>query len=392
MNDVVICGIARTPMGAMQGVFENVPAPELGAIAIRRALEDAQLPSDSVDEVIMGCVLPAGTGQAPARQAALLAGLAASTPTMTINKVCGSGMKAIMLAVDAIRLGQANIVVAGGMENMTRAPHLLARARSGYRLGHDQLFDHLFTDGLEDAKSGQLMGCFADATAARYHFSREQQDQIALDSIKKAQYASDNGLFTREIAPVLIKSRKSEVEVLHDEPLARTKPEKIPSLRPAFSSDGTVTAANASSIADGAAALVIASRQEAQRRGLPILASIAGSVQSAREPEWFTLAPVGAIQNLMASLKWEVADVDLFEINEAFACVPMAAAHDLGISFSKVNIHGGACALGHPLGASGARIVVSLVAALEQKSLKKGVASLCIGGGEATALALVGEL
>ncbi len=392
MNDVVICGIARTPMGAMQGVFENVPAPELGAIAIRRALEDAQLPSDSVDEVIMGCVLPAGTGQAPARQAALLAGLAVSIPTMTINKVCGSGMKAVMLAVDAIRLGQANIVVAGGMENMTRAPHLLARARSGYRLGHDQLFDHLFTDGLEDAKSGQLMGCFADATAARYRFSREQQDQIALDSIKKAQYASDNGLFSREIAPVLIKSRKSEVEVLHDEPLARTKPAKIPSLRPAFSSDGTVTAANASSIADGAAALVIASREEAQRRGLPILASIAGSVQSAREPEWFTLAPVDAIQSLVTSLKWEIADVDLFEINEAFACVPMAAAHDLGISFSKVNIHGGACALGHPLGASGARIVVSLVAALEQKSLKKGIASLCIGGGEATALALVGEL
>ena len=392
MNDVVICGIARTPMGAMQGVFEKVSAPELGAVAIRKALQDAQLSVDAVDEVIMGCVLPAGVGQAPARQAALLAGLTVSTPTMTINKVCGSGMKAIMLAADAIRLGHADVVVAGGMENMTRAPHLLARARSGYRLGHDQLLDHLFTDGLEDAKSGQLMGCFADATAHHYQFSRAQQDQAALDSIKKAQYASDNGLFTREIAPVLIKGRKGDVEVLYDEPLARTKPEKIPMLKPAFSPDGTVTAANASSIADGAAALVLSSRKEAEKRGLPILASVEGAAQSAREPEWFTLAPVGAISNLITSLKWGIDDIDLFEINEAFACVPMAAAHELGINPAKINVHGGACALGHPLGASGARIVVSLVAALEQKNLQRGIASLCIGGGEATALALVSEI
>lgn len=387
-NDVVICGIARTPMGSMQGVFAETAAPMLGAAAISGALHDAGIPASTVDEVLMGCVLLAGLGQAPTRQAALKAGISPSVPTVTINKVCGSGMKAVMLAADTIRLGRASVVVAGGMENMTRAPHLLSKARAGYRLGHGELLDHLFTDGLEDASSGQLMGGFADATAERYGFTREQQDAFAIESLRRAEQAANGGLFHREIAPIAIKSRKGEVIIKDDEPLKYAKPEKIPSLKPAFTQNGTVTAANASAIADGAAALVLTAKTEAEKQGWPILAELSGYTQSAREPEWFTLAPVGAIQTLLAELKWQADDVDLFEINEAFACVTMAAMHDLTLDANKVNIHGGACALGHPLGASGARVIVTLLAAMQVTNANKGIASLCIGGGEATAVSL----
>lgn len=389
MNDpIVVVGIARTAMGGMSGVFTDVSATKLGGDAIRGALEDAGVAPADVSEVIMGCVLPAGLGQAPARQAALNAGLPDNTPTTTINKVCGSGMKAVMMGADALAVGQAEIVVAGGMESMTNAPYLLTKARAGYRLGHGELLDHMFLDGLQNAYDGQLMGNFAEATAEKYQFSREQQDEFAIASLNKANAAIAAGHFKREIVPVTVKTRKGETVVAIDEQPGNAKPDKIPSLKPAFKKDGTVTAANASSISDGAAALVLMRQSTAQKRGLKPLAVIKGQTQYAQAPEWFTTAPVGAMKKLLEHANWSANDVDLFEINEAFAVVTMAAVRDLDIPADKVNVHGGACALGHPLGASGARILVTLIAALQTYGKKRGVASLCIGGGEATAVAV----
>lgn len=389
MNDpIVVVGIARTAMGGMSGVFTEVSATKLGGDAIRGALEDAGVAAADVSEVIMGCVLPAGLGQAPARQAALAAGLPQHTPTTTINKVCGSGMKAVMMGADALAVGQAEIVVAGGMESMTNAPYMLTKARAGYRLGHGELLDHMFLDGLQNAYDGQLMGNFAEATAEKYQFSREQQDEFAIASLNKANAAIAAGHFKREIVPVTVKTRKGETVVDVDEQPGNAKPDKIPSLKPAFKKDGTVTAANSSSISDGAAALVLMRQSTAQKRGLKPLAVIKGQTQYAQAPEWFTTAPVGAMKKLLEKANWSVNDVDLFEINEAFAVVTMAAVRDLDIPAEKVNVHGGACALGHPLGASGARILVTLIAALQTYGKKRGVASLCIGGGEATAVAV----
>lgn len=389
MNDpIVVVGIARTAMGGMSGVFTEVSATKLGGEAIRGALEDAGVAATDVSEVIMGCVLPAGLGQAPARQAALAAGLPQNTPTTTVNKVCGSGMKAVMMGADALAVGQAEIVVAGGMESMTNAPYMLTKARAGYRLGHGELLDHMFLDGLQNAYDGQLMGNFAEATAEKYQFSREQQDEFAIASLNKANAAIAAGHFKREIVPVTVKSRKGDTVVAVDEQPGNARPDKIPSLKPAFKKDGTVTAANSSSISDGAAALVLMRQSTAQKRGLKPLAVIKGQTQYAQAPEWFTTAPVGAMKKLLEQANWAVNDVDLFEINEAFAVVTMAAVRDLDIPAEKVNVHGGACALGHPLGASGARILVTLIAALQTYGKKRGVASLCIGGGEATAVAV----
>lgn len=389
MNDpIVVVGIARTAMGGMSGMFTEVSATKLGGDAIRGALEDAGVAAADVSEVIMGCVLPAGLGQAPARQAALAAGLPQNTPTTTINKVCGSGMKAVMMGADALAVGQAEIVVAGGMESMTNAPYMLTKARAGYRLGHGELLDHMFLDGLQNAYDGQLMGNFAEATAEKYQFSREQQDEFAIASLNKANAAIAAGHFKREIVPVTVKTRKGETVVDVDEQPGNAKPDKIPSLKPAFKKDGTVTAANSSSISDGAAALVLMRQSTAQKRGLKPLAVIKGQAQYAQAPEWFTTAPVGAMKKLLEKANWSANDVDLFEINEAFAVVTMAAVRDLDIPAEKVNVHGGACALGHPLGASGARILVTLIAALQTYGKKRGVASLCIGGGEATAVAV----
>lgn len=387
-DPIVVVGIARTAMGGMSGVFSDVSATHLGGEAIRGALEDAGVAATDVSEVIMGCVLPAGLGQAPARQAALAAGLPQNTPTTTINKVCGSGMKAVMMGADALSVGHAEIVVAGGMESMTNAPYLLTKARAGYRLGHGELLDHMFLDGLQNAYDGNLMGTFAEATAEKYQFTRQQQDEFAIASLNKANAAIAAGHFKREIVPVTVKSRKGDTVVDVDEQPGNAKPEKIPSLKPAFKKDGTVTAANSSSISDGAAALVLMRQTTAQKRGLKPLAVIKGQTQFAQAPEWFTTAPVGAMKALLEQTNWSVADVDLFEINEAFAVVAMAAVRDLEIPAEKVNVHGGACALGHPLGASGARILVTLIAALQTYGKKRGVASLCIGGGEATAVAV----
>ena len=389
MNDpIVIVGIARTPMGGMSGVFSEVTAPQLGGEAIKGALADAGVAPADVTEVLMGCVLPAGLGQAPARQAALAASLPQNTPTTTVNKVCGSGMKAVMMGVDALTAGHAEIVVAGGMESMTNAPYMLTKARSGYRLGHGELIDHMFLDGLQNAYDGALMGNFAEATAEKYQFSRQQQDEFAIASLNKANAAIAAGHFKRETIPVTVKGRKGETVVAVDEQPGNAKPEKIPSLKPAFKKDGTVTAANASSISDGAAALVLMRQSTAQKKGLKPLAVIKGQTQFAQAPEWFTTAPVGAMKKLLEQTNWAIGDVDLFEINEAFAVVTMAAARDLEIPAEKINVHGGACALGHPLGASGARILVTLLAALETYGKKRGIASLCIGGGEATAMAV----
>lgn len=389
MNDpIVVVGIARTAMGGMSGVFTEVSATKLGGEAIRGALEDAGVAATDVSEVVMGCVLPAGLGQAPARQAALAAGLPQNTPTTTVNKVCGSGMKAVMMGADALAVGQAEILVAGGMESMTNAPYMLTKARAGYRLGHGELLDHMFLDGLQNAYDGQLMGNFAEATAEKYQFSREQQDEFAIASLNKANAAIAAGHFKREIVPVTVKSRKGDTVVAVDEQPGNARPDKIPSLKPAFKKDGTVTAANSSSISDGAAALVLMRQSTAQKRGLKPLAVIKGQTQYAQAPEWFTTAPVGAMKKLLEQANWAVNDVDLFEINEAFAVVTMAAVRDLDIPAEKVNVHGGACALGHPLGASGARILVTLIAALQTYGKKRGVASLCIGGGEATAVAV----
>lgn len=387
-DPVVIVGISRTPMGAMQGALSGLSAPELGAVAIRGALADAGVAAADVDEVLMGCVLPAGLGQAPARQASLGAGIPEGTPTTTVNKVCGSGMKTVMLARNALLSGDARVVVAGGMESMSNAPYLLPKSRAGMRLGHGEVLDHMFTDGLENAYDGQLMGNFAECTADKYTFTREEQDAFALESLARANAAIESGAFKREISPVTISTRKGDVEVSVDEAPGSARPDKIPQLRPAFRKDGTVTAANASSISDGAAALVLMRESEAKARGVRILAVLKGQSQFAHEPEWFTTAPVSAMANLLKKTGWDASDVDLFEINEAFAVVTMAAMKELGLPHDKVNVNGGACALGHPLGASGARVIVTLLAALEGRDLKKGVASLCIGGGEATAVAI----
>ena len=387
-ESVVVLGIARTAMGAMQGVFADLPAPQLGAAAIKGALEDAKLPASEVTEVLMGCVLPAGVGQAPARQASLAAGIAKSVPTSTVNKVCGSGMKTVMMARDSLLAGSNQVVVAGGMENMTLAPYLLAKARGGYRLGHGELLDSMFFDGLQDAYQGGLMGNFAELTAEKYQLSREAQDAFAIESLSRANAAIQSGGFKREIVPVTLKGKKGDQVVDTDEQPGNARPDKIPSLKPAFKKDGTVTAANASSISDGAAALVLSTATYAEQKGLKPLAKIVAQAQFAHEPEWFTTAPVGAMKRVLESANWSIDDVDLFEINEAFAVVTMAAMADLSIPHEKVNVNGGACALGHPLGASGARVLVTLIAALSARGKKRGIASLCIGGGEAVAMAV----
>jgi len=387
-DPIVITGAARTPICSFQGSLSAVSATDLGAVAISAAIERSGVAPDAVEEVLMGCVLPAGLRQAPARQAALGGGLPLGIPCTTVNKMCGSGMKATMLGHDAIRAGAARIVVAGGLESMSNAPYLLPKARSGYRLGHGQLLDHMFVDGLEDAyEPGKLMGHFAEDCAQRYHFTREDQDDFAIESLTRATEAIENGAFRREIAPVTVTGRKESVEVDTDEQPLTANIEKIPSLRPAFRKDGTVTPANSSSISDGAAALVMMRLSEAERGGHVPLARILGHASFAQEPGLFTTAPVFAIQKLLDSLGWDVSSVDLFEVNEAFAVVAMAAMHDLKIPHDKLNVHGGACALGHPVGASGARIIVTLLHALERYGHTRGIASLCIGGGEATAMA-----
>ncbi|HLA30199.1 MAG TPA: acetyl-CoA C-acyltransferase [Pseudomonas sp.] len=388
-DPVVIVSAARTPMGGFLGDFRDVTAAELGATAIRATLGRAGLAPDAVDEVIMGCVLQAGQGQAPARQAALGAGLAQSTVCSTINKMCGSGMKATMLAHDLLLAGSAEVVVAGGMESMSNAPYLLERARSGYRMGHGRVLDHMFLDGLEDAyDKGRLMGSFAEECAEAYGFTREQQDAFAMASLSRAQKAMDEGRFNAEIVPVQVKVGRELRSIASDEQPPKARPEKIPTLKPAFREGGTVTAANASSISDGAAALLLMRLSEAEKRGLTPLAAIRGHATFAHAPNLFATAPVGALQRLLTRTGWSLGQVDLFEINEAFAVVPMAAMRDLDIPHDKLNVHGGACALGHPIGASGARLLVTLLSALQQYDLKRGVASLCIGGGEATAMAI----
>ncbi len=389
MSDpVVIVGMARTPMGGFQGDFASVSAPELGSVAIQAAVERGGLQASDIDEVLMGCVLPAGVGQAPARQAALGAGLPDHVPCTTVNKVCGSGMKTVMMAQAQIETGMADIVVAGGMESMTNAPYLLPRARGGYRLGHGEILDHMFLDGLQDAYQGGLMGAFGENCADKYNFTREQQDAFAIESLRRANTAIEEGKFASEIAPVTVKTRKGEISVTIDEQPGKARPDKIPTLKPAFKKDGTITPANASSISDGAAALVLMRQSEADKRGLKPLAVIRGSSQHAAAPEWFTTAPVGALEKLLERVGWSAEEVDLYEVNEAFAVVTMAAMHELGIPHEKVNVHGGATALGHPLGTSGARIIVTLLAALQTYGKNKGVATLCIGGGEATAIAV----
>ncbi len=376
-------------MGGLHGLLEPVRAPDLGGTAIRAAVEGADVNGDAVDEVIMGCVLPAGLGQAPARQASLAAGLPLATGCTTINKMCGSGMKAAMLAHDLLLAGSGQVMVAGGMESMTNAPYLLDRARGGYRLGHNTVSDHMFLDGLEDAyDKGRLMGSFAEECADQFGFTRDAQDAFAIRSLARANQAITDGTFAREIAPVTVHGRKGDSIVEHDEQPGNARIDKIPELKPAFRSDGTVTPANSSSISDGAAAMVLMRRSEAERRALTPRATILGHTTFAQEPALFTTAPVYAIRSLLERLHWTTADVDLFEINEAFAVVTMAAMQTLDLPPDKVNVHGGACALGHPIGASGARIMVTLLAAMEKYDLKRGIAALCIGGGEATAIAL----
>ncbi|SIS86326.1 acetyl-CoA C-acyltransferase [Insolitispirillum peregrinum] len=388
-DPIVIVGAARTPMGAFQGELSGVTAPVLGSIAIKGALDRAAVPAADVDEVLMGCVLPAGLGQAPARQASRGAGVPDAAGCTTINKMCGSGMRAAMFAHDMLLAGSASVMIAGGMESMSNAPYLLDKARGGYRMGHGRVMDHMFLDGLEDAyDKGRLMGTFAEDTASHYGFTREQQDAFALASLDRALKATNDGTAAAEIVPVAIKGRKGDTLIEADEQPRNARPDKIPTLKAAFRDGGTVTAANSSSISDGAAALVMMRRSEADRRGLTPLATILGHATDARAPAWFTTAPVGAMEKLLTKVNWSLADVDLWEINEAFAVVTMAAMHDLQIAHEKVNVHGGACALGHPIGASGARILVTLINALKKYGLKTGVASLCIGGGEATAVAL----
>jgi acetyl-CoA C-acetyltransferase len=387
-DPVVILAARRTPVGAFQGVFSSVAAPQLGAAAIKAAVADSGVAAADVDEVYMGCVLPAGLGQAPARQAAISAGLPASTPSTTINKMCGSAMRAVMMAADQILAGSAQVMVAGGLESMTNAPYLLPKARAGYRMGNQEVIDHMFFDGLQSPWDGQLMGVFAESTAGKYGFTRQAQDEFASESVRRAQAAVSNGAFAKEVAPVTTKTRKGEALVEKDETPGTLDIAKIPGLKPAFKKDGTVTAASSAGIADGAAALVLARESYAASRKLKPLARIVGYASYAREPEWFTLAPVGAMQKLLAQVNWRAADVDLWEINEAFAVVTMAAMKDLGLDHANVNVHGGACALGHPIGATGARILTTLIYALQSRGKKRGVASLCIGGGEATAIAI----
>lgn len=388
-DPIVIVGSARTPMGGFQGDFAGVPAATLGATAIEAALSRAGLAKDAVQEILMGCVLSAGQGQAPARQAAIAAGLPLSAGATTLNKMCGSGMKAVMLAHDLVHAGSSDVVVAGGMESMSNAPYLLPKARTGHRMGHGQVLDHMFLDGLEDAyEKGRLMGTFAEDCAEAYQFTRDAQDAYALASLERARRATTEGRFVSEIAPVLVSAGKSETRVSIDEQPGKAQPEKIPKLRPAFREGGTVTAANASSISDGAAALVLMRASEAERRGLAPRARIVGHASYANEPSLFATAPIGALRRLSERTGWALSDVDLFEINEAFAVVAMAAMRDLDLPHDKVNINGGACALGHPIGASGARVIVTLLAALEDKRLDRGMASVCIGGGEATAIAI----
>jgi acetyl-CoA C-acetyltransferase len=388
-DPIVIVSAARTPMGAFQGELRGFAAPELGAAAIRAAVERAKIRPDEVEEVIMGCVLPAGQGQAPARQASLGAGLPLATGCTTVNKMCGSGMKAAMFAHDLLVSNSSDLIVAGGMESMTNAPYLLPKARSGLRMGHSQVIDHMFYDGLEDAyDKGRLMGSFAEDCAQKYQFSREAQDAFAIESLQRAQRANKEGWFAWETTPLAIKVGKEEKFVETDEQPFKANLEKIPTLKPAFRKDGTVTAANSSSISDGAAALVMMRRSSAERRGLAPLAIVIGHATHAQEPGWFTTAPVGAIRKLFEKVNWTSKQVDLYEINEAFAVVAMAAMKEHGLPHDKVNVHGGACALGHPIGASGARLLVTLIGALRKYGLKRGVASLCIGGGEATAMAV----
>ncbi|NML28246.1 acetyl-CoA C-acetyltransferase [Zoogloea dura] len=389
-NDpIVIVSAARTPMGGFQGDFNGLTAAQLGGVAIKAAVERAGIPAEVVEEVIFGCVLPAGQGQAPARQAALGGGLPLSAGCTTVNKMCGSGMKATMLANDLLLAGTNDVMIAGGMESMSNAPYLLPKARGGYRLGHGQVLDHMFLDGLEDAyEKGRLMGTFAEDCAGSYGFTREQQDAYAIASLTRAQAAIKDGSFEWEITPVTVAGRKGDVTITSDEQPPKANLEKIPSLKPAFRKDGTVTPANSSSISDGAAALVLMRASTAAAKGLKPIARIVGHSTHAHQPNLFATAPVGAMQKLLAKTGWTTADVDLWEINEAFAVVTMAAIHDLKLDHAKVNIHGGACALGHPIGASGARIIVTLLGALRKTGGKRGVASLCIGGGEATALAV----
>ncbi len=389
MKRVAIAGAARTPMGGLQGVFAEIDAPLLGGAAIRGALEGARAEAGMVEELLMGCVLPAGQGQAPARQAGFAAGLGQEVPATTVNKMCGSGMKTVMMAHDQIALGAAGVMVAGGMESMSRAPYLLPGMRSGARLGHGQVIDSMFLDGLEDAyDKGRLMGTFAEDCAERFQFGREAQDEYALGSLTRALSAEQNGAFDNEITPFTVKTRKGEVVVTHDEQPAKARPEKIPHLRPAFREGGTVTAANSSSISDGAAALLLASEKAAGAQGLPVRAHIMGHASHAHEPGWFTTAPIPASRKLLERLGWRVDDVDLWEVNEAFAVVPMAFMREMGVPRDKINVNGGACAMGHPIGASGARIIVTLLNALEKRNLRRGVAAICIGGGEGTAIAI----
>jgi acetyl-CoA C-acetyltransferase len=387
-HDVVIVAAKRTPIGAFQGALTPMTAPQLGSAAVRAAIEAAGLQGGDIQEVIMGCVLSAGLGQAPARQAALGAGIPVGTPATTINKMCGSGLKAVMMASDQIRAGDTEIVLAGGLESMTNAPYLLLKARGGYRMGHGELLDHMFYDGLQSPFDGKAMGCFADATASKYNFTRAAQDAYAAESVRRAVRAVESGEFDAEITPVTVKTRKGETVIARDETPGTCDLNKISTLKPAFGKDGTVTAASSSSISDGAAALVVMSGAAAKARGLKPLARVLAYSSQAQEPEWFTTAPVGAIKKTLAKLGWRPRDADLYEINEAFATVPMAVMHDLDIDHSRVNVGGGACALGHPIGATGARILTTLLYALRRQGGKRGIASLCIGGGEAVALAV----
>jgi acetyl-CoA C-acetyltransferase len=387
-TEVVILSARRTPIGAFQGAFAPVTAPQLGAAAARAAIQSAGIGAAEVREVILGCVLPAGLGQAPARQAAVGAGIPLATPATTINKMCGSGLKAVMMAADQIRAGDADIVLAGGLESMTNAPYLLPKARSGYRLGHGEVLDHMFYDGLQSPFDGKLMGCFADATASKYRFSREEQDAFAAESVRRALRAVESGEFDAEITPVTVKGRKGETVVARDETPGTCDISRIATLKPAFGKDGTVTAASSSSISDGAAALVLASAEAAAARGSRPIARILAQASHAQEPEWFTTAPVGAIRKVLERLGWKPHDADLYEINEAFAAVTMAAMREIDIDHARVNVNGGACALGHPIGATGARILTTLIHALRRRGGRRGIASLCIGGGEAVAVAL----
>ena len=387
-ESIVLLSARRTPIGAFQGVFAQATAPTLGAAALAGAVQSSGLTAADIQEVIMGCVLPAGVGQAPARQAAIGAGIPKSVPSTTINKMCGSGMKAVMMAIDQLRAGEAQVVAAGGLESMTNAPYLLPKARSGYRMGHGELLDHMFTDGLQSPWDGQMMGAFAENTAGRYGFTRAEQDAFAATSVTRALAAIENGSFLAEITPVTVKTRKGETMIERDETPFTCDLSKIPQLKPAFRKDGTVTAASSSSISDGAAAVVLATESFATSRGLKPLARIVAQASHAQEPEWFTTAPVGAIQKVLERAGWKAADVDLYEVNEAFAAVAMAAAKDIGIPSDKLNVHGGACALGHPVGATGARIIATLAHALVRYNGRRGIAALCIGGGEATAIAI----